>query len=380
VQSLPVILVIGLGLLCSLQARAQIVEIIDETGDVNTFGDTLDQPWHFALGPGGDLFIADEEVGHIFQIDPAGAISTLTPLELVYDVVVHADGTLYATSAGFNRVYEVTPEGTATQLAQIPPGSGFATLVLNVAVDSAHNVYVAGQSFFLVDDYTLKIAPDGSMTPYIDANGDGMGNTFSGAVGVAVDSEDNVYVSGIGSNNVFKVTPSGTISEIIDSSGDGAGNGLASPTGVAVGPEGSIYVSGSDNAFEIAPSGTITQIIDAAGDQMGQALEGSTSIAVDPGGNVYVAGATSDNAFRITPNGTITQIIDSAGDGQGNPLSFPFDVAVSNEGRVYVLGLGSKNAFEINMPNVPLLSLGGIAMLISAFGIAGFRSLARRAT
>ncbi len=115
----------------------------------------------------------------------------------------------------------------------------------------------------------------------------------------------------LGSGNARAV-----ITEIIDANGDGLGNTLSEPIGIAVDSAENVYLVGfsTDNAFKITPGGVITQIIDANGDGT-NALDGSYGIAVDLASNVYVTGFFSDNAFKITPGGVISQIIDANGDG-----------------------------------------------------------------
>lgn len=94
-----------------------------------------------------------------------------------------------------------------------------------------------------------------AITEIIDATGDGGGNTLDWPFLVAVDSNGNVYVSGLESDNAFKVASDGAITEIIDATGDGGGNTLDRPEGIAVDYNGNVYVSGmfSDNAFKIQP-------------------------------------------------------------------------------------------------------------------------------
>jgi hypothetical protein len=207
------------------------------------------------------------------------------------------------------------------------------------------------------------------ITEIIDATGDGAGNTLNNPWQAAVDSNGNVYVTGISSDNAFKITPGGTITEIIDSTGDG-GRTLDAGRGVAVDSSGNVYVAGyySANVFKIATPGTcstagtpctITEIIDSTGDGGGNPLGRAQGVAVDSSDNVYVVGHTSHNIFKIATPGTcstngtpctITEIIDSTGDGAGNTVSYPTLVAVDSSNNVYVVGRDSDNAFKIATP------------------------------
>jgi len=191
----------------------------------------------------------------------------------------------------------------------------------------------------------------------MDATGDGSGNPLDGSFFIAVDSLDNVFVSGSPSNNAFKITPAGVITEIIDSTGDGAGNTLLGATGVAIDSLNNVFVAGrfSDNVFKITPAGVITKIIDSTGDGAGNALDNPFAIAVDSSDNIFVVAENSDNAFKITPAGVITEIIDSTGDGAGNPFITGIGVATDSSGNVFVGardsgGFTVGNAFKISTP------------------------------
>jgi hypothetical protein len=55
-----------------------------------------------------------------------------------------------------------------------------------------------------------KISPGGAVTEIIDASGDGGGNVLASSWGLAVDGNDNVYVAGLDTDNVFEITPGGS--------------------------------------------------------------------------------------------------------------------------------------------------------------------------
>jgi len=219
-------------------------------------------------------------------------------------------------------------------------------------------------------------------TEIIDEAGDGGGNTLNTALGVAVDSSGNVFVTGKGSQNVLKIatpdtcstggTPC-TITEIIDWEGDGAGKTLGYPVQSAVDSRGNVYVIGefTDNAFKITPGGAITEIVDETGYGPGDYLDHPDGVAVDSSGNVYVSGMNSNNVLRIATPGTcstsgtpctITEIIDETGDGAGNALGYPTRLAVDSSGNVYVTSVYG-GAFKIATPGT--CSTSGIPCTIT---------------
>jgi predicted nucleic-acid-binding Zn-ribbon protein len=330
-------------------AQYVITEIIDSTGD--GAGNSLVGAWGVAADSSGNVYVVGQASNNAFKIANPGTCSTS------------------GTPCMITEIIDATGDGDGNGL-DLPYG---------VAVDSSGNVYVTGA----FSSNAFKIATPGScstsgtpctITEIIDATGDGSGNTLAGSYGVAVDSSDNVFVTGSNSSNAFKIATPGacstsgtpcTITEIIDATGDGGGNGLDFPYGVAADSSGNVYVTGKggENAFRIATPGTcstsgtpctITEIIDATGDGSGNTLDDAMEVAVDSSGNVYVTGEVSDNAFRIATPGTcstsgtpctITEIINGTAG-----LNSPEGVAAGSSGNVYVTGSASSNAFKIAAP------------------------------
>jgi len=273
-------------------------------------------------------------------------------------ISVDYNGNVYVAGYHSNNVFKITPDGVKTEIIDWEGDGNGNTLSSprGVAVDYNGNVYVAGYYF----DNVFKITPDGEISEIIDSTGDGNGNDLDGPIDVAVDSNDNVYVAGYNSDNVFKITPDGVITEIIDhdttyvSGLRGVLKKLMSPRALTVDYNDNVYVAGvhSHNVWRIAPDGVITHVINNHADGIfHDMLSRPRAIAVDSNGNVYAAGYYSDNVFKKTPDGVITEIIDGVDDGTGkqNSLYFdrPTDITVDYNGNVYVTGHRTDNVFKI---------------------------------
>ncbi len=317
-----------------------IAQIIDSTGD--GAGNPLSDPHGIAVDGSGNVYVAASFSNNVFQIDPNGVITEIidstgdgagnmlaAPTTLAVDTL----GNVYVTGQLSDNAFRVDPNGVTTEIideAGDKAGNSLG-MTFGIAVDNAGAIYVTGQS----SDNAFRIDPNGVISEIIDSTGGVVG----GAVildqpnHIAVDTAGNVYVTG---SNSFRIDPNGVITEL------GIGG-----FGIAVDGEENAYVSSGSSVFRIAPNGVITVVIDSTGDGAGNTLSMAGFIVADGVGNVYVAGVGSDNVFRIDPNGVITEVIDSTGDGAGNKLDNPIYVAVDGLGNVYVTGKESNNAFRI---------------------------------
>lgn len=227
------------------------------------------------------------------------------------------------------------------------------------------------------DAFVTKINAAGTAILYSTYLG---GNFTQQANGVAVDSAGNAYVVGQTASNDFPITQ-GAFDTSCDSCGASAG-GVAfiskldstgsrllystylggtggSATGdrgdaIAVDASGFAYVTGGSyspdfpttpGAFQRARIGDLEQVFVTVLDTGGSALNYSTylgggegfGIAVNASGNAYVAGATGTATFPTTP-GAFQTVIGSAA-GSGND-AFITELNTSGSGLVYSTFLG----------------------------------------
>ena len=122
-----------------------------------------------------------------------------------------------------------------------------------VAVDTAGNVYVADRSNHLI----RKISPAGVVTTlagtvgvFGSADGNGTAATFKFPSGVAVDGSGNVYVADTGNQLIRKISPAGVVTTLAGTANiTGAINATGTnatfndPLGVAVNTDDNVYVA-----------------------------------------------------------------------------------------------------------------------------------------
>ena len=190
-------------------------------------------------------------------------------------------------------------------------------------------------------------------------DGTGVAASFNYPFGVAVDSSGNVYVADTYGSTIRKITPAGAVTTLAgkteepgSSDGTGADASFSNPIGVAVDSNGNVYVADAGNATirKITSAGVVTTLAGAAG------LAGSADgpgadarfnypegVAVDSNGNVYVADTNNSLIRKITGAGVVTTFAGTAEqlgteDGKGVAARFyyPIGVAVDSSGYVYV--------------------------------------------
>ena len=187
------------------------------------------------------------------------------------------------------------------------------------------------------------------------------------ALGLATDSDGNVYIADLGNHRVRKVNTGGTISTVAGNGSAGAtgdgGPALSAPLfsgpvmteslqGMAVDGAGNLYIPDSfaGRVRKVTPDGTISLfagggLLPGDGGPANRArLDAPTGVAVDLAGNVYIAENLGSRVRKVDKAGIITTIagtgLSGGGLGDGGPATSaqvaPQAVAVDSAGNVYI--------------------------------------------
>jgi sugar lactone lactonase YvrE len=259
--------------------------------------------------------------------------------------------------------------GTATLTVIQPPltnsGEQFQCIITNAwgSTNSAvPTLYVNIAPFLSISTLAGTAGVNGSV--------DGTNNTalFNHPVGIAVDTQTNVYVADLNNHVIRKLVLSGTnwVSSTIagqagnPGSADGSGTNAQfnGPCGIAVDHGGNVYVTDTGNSTirKLTPSETnwvVSTIAGLAGNPGSADGDNSSArfrfpmgLTVDGSGNIYVADEGNSVIREITPSGgnwgvnTIAGLAGNTGsaDGNNNNARFhdPSGIAVDTNTNVYV--------------------------------------------
>ncbi len=318
-------------------------------------------PQGIALDPARNVFVADSRDQTIRKITPAAVTSTVAGLSPLQSngstdgagpdarfrqpvaVAVGPAGELYVADAQNHTIRKIAPNGFVVTFAGSANAPGYAdgngaaarfSFPAAVAVDAVGNVYVADQGNSLV----RKITPEETVSTVagragIRATLDGPPGTatLGYMMGIAVMPNGNLVVSEV--NNVRIITPDGTLTTLpIVSSQPYSYFG-----DVAVDAAGNIYVLDVDfgDIVTITPSGTVTRI-------KPHFVYGG-GIAVDRAGNIFATGQQNHVVWRLSLDGVASVIgglsgVRGSSDGVGEEALFenPCGIAVDAAGNVYV--------------------------------------------
>jgi trimeric autotransporter adhesin len=263
-------------------------------------------------------------------------------------------------------------------------------LPYDVAVDSTGNLFIADTN----NKRIRKVSPAGVIATVagngIRGSSDDRNNGKTATsvplyfpLGIAVDSEGNLYICETSQGLIRKVTSVGVISTIAGNgthgySGDGGQATLAQlylPRAIAVDSTGNLFIADTDNhrIRKVTLDGVITTIVGNgtagySGDD-GRATSAQLSrpsdVAVDSAGNLYIADTVNNRIRKVTPAGVITTIAGngmSGSSGDGGPaasarLIHPSGVTIDSAGNLYIVGE--------NMCRIRKVSLDGLITTVA---------------
>ena len=281
-------------------------------------------------------------------------------------VAVDSAGNLFITELSNHRVRRVTPSGTITTVAgggagSVVDGAAATSVRLSlpggIAVDSEDNLFIANSG----QNNVLKVSPAGILTVVAGrinfcSNDDSPGTEerFGYPAGVAVDGGGNLFIA-ISDFETFacirRVAPNGVVTTVA-----GSGALVPNPRGIAVDGVGNLFIASWDRLRKLAPDGTMTTV--AGGD-------GALGVAMDATGNLFVADYFNGRVRKISPSGIVTTV---AGDGpnltdggaaRSAALAGPAAVAVDSAGNIFVAEL-VYNAVRVLRPTNETLLIGAV--------------------
>ncbi|MDR6339849.1 hypothetical protein HNQ91_002914 [Filimonas zeae] len=260
--------------------------------------------------------------------------ATATTLEVTVPEGV-STGAVTLTVNGMNAVGPVFKRAGVATLAGGPTSSEF-NWIQGLAVDKQGNVFAVD------NNWIKKVSPAGVVTVFAgnsaagNVDGTGTDARFNYLTSMAIDANDNLYVTDRFNKKIRKITPAGVVSTLATVT--------FSPGGVAVDKNGQVYV-GADyqGVYSIAFNGVITRLVNNAYESVNYlcALNGTIYYAADysynaifriaGGEKTTYAGAVNGYGFQ---DGTLTSAL----------FGTPTGVVVTDAGVLYV---GDGNAIRM---------------------------------
>jgi serine/threonine protein kinase/DNA-binding beta-propeller fold protein YncE len=314
-----------------------------------TFGAAPGQfrdPNGLSVDGAGNLYVADRSNNRIQKLGPDGAplaqFGGSGQLSGPIGVALDAQGNIYVTDSGNNRIAKFSSSGQILQQWGVyGEGPGQFATPAGIAVDAQGIMYVADEG----NDRVQKLAPDGqalaqwgaSVSSTTDAS---QQLTFSGPVGLVLDSAGNLLVTDSGGNRVVKLSPEGT--RLAEWGGWGSGPGeFETPAGIALDPQGNLVVVDHDNDR--------VQKLSADGKPVTQwgsertpprQFRQAAGVAVDGQASVYVVDKNNQRIQKLSATGNPLALWGTQGVDPGQ-FSVPAGVAMDGQGNVLVTDSGN---------------------------------------
>ncbi len=303
------------------------------------------RPTALAVGPNGNLYIADQTRNQILERLPDGRFTVVAgtgkpgfagdegpavnaKIDDPGGMAFGSDGSLYFADQGNERVRAISPTGTITTIVgdgEPSKVSGFVsdgTPALDASL-TPNDVTIApgGSLYIATGEQVLRLDTNGNLVTVVGADmthegvngvgGPAVDGSADGVDGMAFDPAGDLYLFGFNTKAVLLVTPSG---ELTEPPGDQniypRGNG-----GLVTTPNGSVVAMSELSVVRLSPTGDQTIFSFFPGTFHGISGFSPNGIAVGPAGTIYVDtyygnGYADRSAIAsISPDGSASQIL-----------------------------------------------------------------------
>jgi DNA-binding beta-propeller fold protein YncE len=200
-------------------------------------------PVSIAIGPRGDLYVADTGTHLVRRVGRDGRIVTVagggkslgdgepaTDARLIFPCGVAADdlGNLYVADRGDHRLRKVTPDGRISTIAgigtrgisveEMPARKARLNGPLRVETDADGNVYIVSVGIHMI----RKITPDGEIKNVAGTGLGGYGadgvpatrSLLNGPHGIALDEKGDLYIADTYNGRIRKVNAKGIVTTV----------------------------------------------------------------------------------------------------------------------------------------------------------------------
>ena len=280
----------------TLAGQALVTGAANGAGTNASFSD----PAAIVVDVNGNLFVADSRNHAIRKITTNGVVATFagklgvagtangigtaaqfnSPSGLAFD----KNGNLFVSDTANDTVRKITPAGAVTTFAGVAGSSGFLdgaagsalfSSPLGIAVWTNENVFVADSGNHCIRKISGGVVSTFAGSPQVWGSADGRGTNaqFNSPCGLAFDAKGNLFVCDANNDTVRKITPDGVVATFAGTAGeDGSADGdlasarFRSPAELAFDKKGNLFIADSFNHTirEISPAGAVSTASGAA--------------------------------------------------------------------------------------------------------------------